>query len=168
MVRACIISTPLNDMLAVADEQAVLLLQFVEDGQLSLQMDQIHNIFGCNISSEKNKILDLLQQELAAYFLGTLKNFTVPIVLQGTQFQIQVWQTLQTIPYGGVQSYQQVAHAIKNTQAVRAVGNANGANRCVIIIPCHRVIQAGGKSGGYAGGIERKRWLLDHEQRYWL
>lgn len=106
------------------------------------------------------KILTQATQELEEYFSGKRKTFTVPLNLNGTPFQKQVWNQLSKIPYGKTFSYKDIAAKIKNKNAVRAVGTANGKNPLCIIIPCHRVIAANGTLGGYSGGITIKKKLL--------
>jgi methylated-DNA-[protein]-cysteine S-methyltransferase len=105
--------------------------------------------------------------QLADYFAGKLRDFTVPIDhegLGGTEFQRQVWAGLEAIPYGTTISYGELARRIDHPAAVRAVGLANGRNPLSIIVPCHRVIGASGKLTGYGGGMERKQWLLGLEK----
>jgi methylated-DNA-[protein]-cysteine S-methyltransferase len=102
-------------------------------------------------------------EQLAAYFAGALTVFDVPIALRGTPFQQRVWAALQTIPHGETVSYGQLAARIGQPGASRAVGLANGRNPISIIVPCHRVIAAGGRLGGYGGGLDRKRFLLELE-----
>lgn len=104
-----------------------------------------------------------VRQQLDAYFGGELQTFDLPLDPAGTDFQRQVWQALQDIPYGQTESYGQLAQRIGRRNASRAVGMANGRNPIPIIVPCHRVIGADGSLTGYGGGIERKRWLLAHE-----
>lgn len=101
--------------------------------------------------------------ELNEYFNGDRTRFTVPLDTQGTHFQRQVWRALMDVEFGQSKSYQDIALAINNPKAVRAVGAANGKNPISIIVPCHRIIGANGKLTGYAGGLERKEWLLKHE-----
>jgi methylated-DNA-[protein]-cysteine S-methyltransferase len=101
--------------------------------------------------------------ELDAYFAGALQLFSVPFLLNGTQFQENVWTALRSIPYGEVVSYRDIADRIGNRKAVRAVGAANGQNPVPIIIPCHRVIGTDGSLTGFGGGLPRKQWLLEHE-----
>lgn len=101
--------------------------------------------------------------ELNEYFNGERRRFTVPLDTQGTHFQRQVWRALMDVEFGQSKSYQDIALAINNPKAVRAVGAANGKNPISIIVPCHRIIGANGKLTGYAGGLERKEWLLKHE-----
>ncbi|MBS1857834.1 MAG: methylated-DNA--[protein]-cysteine S-methyltransferase [Acidobacteria bacterium] len=102
-------------------------------------------------------------RQLRAYFTGALRRFDLPLDMQGTPFQQRVWRQLQSIPYGETRSYRQVAAAIGAPAAVRAVGAANGANPVPIVVPCHRVIGAGGKLVGYGGGLELKQRLLELE-----
>lgn len=106
-----------------------------------------------------------VRQQLEEYFAGTRKVFDLKLAAQGTAFQQQVWAALCTIPYGETRSYGEQARSIQNEKAVRAVGLANGKNPIGIIVPCHRVIGANGSLTGYAGGLERKQWLLAHEAR---
>ena len=103
--------------------------------------------------------------ELAAYFAGELKAFTVPLAPKGTPFQRKVWQALREIPYGETRSYKELAAAVGNEKACRAVGLANNRNPLPIFIPCHRVIGANGKLVGYAGGLDVKTFLLELEKR---
>ncbi len=110
-------------------------------------------------------LLDLCQQQLEAYFDGTLTKFSVPLRLEGTPFQRRVWEALQTIPFGATWSYSELAQRVGNPKACRAVGGANHRNPIAILVPCHRVVGASGALTGYAGGLERKQALLAHEQR---
>lgn len=104
--------------------------------------------------------------ELDDYFKGNRVEFTVPYRQKGTDFQSRVWQALTTIPYSETASYQDIARSIDNEKAVRAVGTTNGKNKLCILVPCHRIIGANGTLTGYAGGIWRKKWLLEHEQNH--
>ena len=101
--------------------------------------------------------------QLLEYFGGHRKVFDLELDQQGTDFQQQVWQALLTIPFGHLASYSDIAKQIQNPKAVRAVGAANGKNPISVIVPCHRVIGSNGTLTGYAGGIARKQWLLQHE-----
>jgi methylated-DNA-[protein]-cysteine S-methyltransferase len=104
-------------------------------------------------------------RQLRAYFGGKLKEFDVPLALEGTEFQLSVWRALRTIPYGETISYGQLAERIGNPKAVRAVGLANGANPIPIIVPCHRVIGSNGSLTGFGGGLVNKKKLLALESR---
>lgn len=112
---------------------------------------------------DNSTVLEQTQEELAAYFAGTLKKFTVPLQPKGTPFQQKVWEALQTILWGQVSSYSQLSLQLGDIKAIRAVGTANGRNPIPIIIPCHRVIGSTGELVGYSGGLWRKEWLLQHE-----
>lgn len=107
--------------------------------------------------------LDKATTQLTAYFEGTRSTFDLNLTFQGTAFQKQVWEVVEGIPYGEVASYLKVAQILGDAKKTRAVGSANGLNQLLIVIPCHRVIGADGSLTGYAGGLERKKWLLDHE-----
>jgi methylated-DNA-[protein]-cysteine S-methyltransferase len=118
------------------------------------------------IKAERNDSNPLFLEatcQLNAYFSGDLRRFELPLDLQGTPFQQRVWRQLLEIPYGQTRSYLQIANAIGAPQAVRAVGAANGANPIPIVVPCHRVIGAGGKLVGYGGGLPLKKRLLELE-----
>lgn len=104
--------------------------------------------------------------QLEQYFLGKLQVFNLPIHQQGTEFQQKVWAQLKDIPYGKTCSYMAIARKLNNPKSIRAVGNSNGKNSLAIVIPCHRVIGESGKLVGYAAGLERKKWLLQHEAKF--
>jgi methylated-DNA-[protein]-cysteine S-methyltransferase len=112
---------------------------------------------------ESNELLDQAEDQLRAYFAGKLRQFHIPLDMQGTDFQKQVWRQLQEIPYGETRSYRQIAAAIGRPNAVRAVGAANGSNPLAIVVPCHRVIGSSGKLTGYGGGLPLKKRLLELE-----
>ena len=113
--------------------------------------------------NDANQWMNRAADELRSYFAGNLRVFSVPLDLQGTEFQLRVWNHLSQIPYGETRSYGQVAEAIGRPKAVRAVGAANGSNPVAIIVPCHRVIGANGKLTGYGGGLPLKKRLLELE-----
>ncbi|HLR26968.1 MAG TPA: methylated-DNA--[protein]-cysteine S-methyltransferase [Fodinibius sp.] len=112
---------------------------------------------------QPNDIIRRTITQLEDYFIGSLKEFSLHLDPQGTDFQQTVWQQLCNIPYGQTSSYGQVAEMLGDAKKVRAVGRANGQNPISIVIPCHRVIGANGDLIGYGGGIKRKRRLLQHE-----
>ena len=116
--------------------------------------------------SESNPLLRRAIAQLQAYFAGELRDFDLPLDLQGTEFQRRVWRELLNIPYGETRSYSFVANALGAPKAMRAVGAANGQNPIPIVVPCHRVIGAGGSLVGYGGGLPLKRFLLDLEARH--
>ncbi|WP_411696447.1 methylated-DNA--[protein]-cysteine S-methyltransferase [Helicobacter bizzozeronii] len=112
-----------------------------------------------------NILMQAVLEALEGYFSGGLKNFDLPLSLEGSPFEKQVWHALQNIPYAQTRTYQEIAHAINKPKAYRAVGNANHKNPCPIVIPCHRVLPKNGGLGGYGGGTETKEWLLGHEKK---
>jgi methylated-DNA-[protein]-cysteine S-methyltransferase len=114
--------------------------------------------------SASDKVLSEASRQLDAYFAGRLRRFELPLSLEGTPFQQRVWSALRDIPFGETRSYAQLAKAIGNPSAMRAVGAANGRNPIAIVVPCHRVIGADGSLTGFGGGIERKKFLLRLEQ----
>jgi methylated-DNA-[protein]-cysteine S-methyltransferase len=113
-------------------------------------------------------LLDLKSttEQLDAYFNGMLHAFELPLDPVGSEFQRKVWKALSRIPFGETRTYGQIATAVGQPKATRAVGLANNQNPLPIIVPCHRVIGANGSLTGYGGGLNRKRWLLDHEARH--
>ena len=113
--------------------------------------------------AKSNIMTDLAKQQLAEYFAHKRQVFTIPLAPQGTEFQQSVWECLARIPFGNVKAYGEVAKMLNKPKASQAVGGANGRNPITLIIPCHRVIGANGSLTGYAGGLERKLWLLNHE-----
>lgn len=114
-------------------------------------------------STNPNSLTRECKNQLEAYFEKKLTVFDLPLGYGGTDFQQKVWQALVDIPYGTTKTYLWLAEIIGNKKAVRAVGGANGKNPIPIVVPCHRVIGQNGKLVGYAGGIWRKKWLLEHE-----
>jgi len=116
------------------------------------------------VGTAHHSVLEQAVDELRAYFAGTLRKFTVPLHMQGTEFQVLVWRGLRRIPFGQTVSYGELAQRIGHPGAARAVGQANARNPIAIVVPCHRVIAASGRLHGFGGGLWRKRFLLDHER----
>jgi len=139
--------TPLGKMQVSANADAVTSVYFVES---------VKSVAG-------NVVTAACKRQLLEYFAGDRRVFDLPIQVEGTPFQKQVWQALTTIEHGQTCSYSDIAHVIKHPKAVRAVGAANGKNPMTIVVPCHRVVGANGALTGYASGVERKAWLLNHE-----
>jgi AraC family transcriptional regulator of adaptative response/methylated-DNA-[protein]-cysteine methyltransferase len=155
---------PLGPLVIGATDKGVCLCEFTDRRMLEAQFSVLRNRFKCAIVPGDNKHLDRLKAQLAEYFAGKLKKFTVPLVYPGTPFQEKVWNGLLQIPYGQTISYEELARRVEAPGAQRAVGHANGQNRIGIVIPCHRVVNKGGKLGGYGGGLWRKQYLLDLER----
>lgn len=135
----------------------------IEVGATSTALVTLYFVEQPRQESSSSALLATVVQQLGEYFAGTRATFELPLHFQGTAFQRQVWQQLLTVPYGQTLAYQEIANALGNPKAVRAVGAANGQNPISIIAPCHRIIGSNGNLIGYGGGLWRKEWLLKHE-----
>jgi AraC family transcriptional regulator, regulatory protein of adaptative response / methylated-DNA-[protein]-cysteine methyltransferase len=158
-------TTPLGPMFVCATNQGVCLLEFVDRRMLETEFKDLQRLLNAHIIVGENDHTRQAEHEIGEYFSGQRRKFDVALHTPGSAFQQSVWMVLKTVSYGRTSSYQAQAEQLGNTKAVRAVATANGANRIAIIIPCHRVIGKDGSLTGYGGGLERKRWLIDHEQR---
>ena len=156
--------TPLGPMIAGATSEGICLLEFSDRRMLETQIGRLEKRFDCAVVPGEHEHISRLEEELELYFSGKLRDFTVPVVLRGTPFQVAAWQRLQRIPYGETISYEQQAREIGRTGAQRAIGRANGDNRIAIVVPCHRVVRQNGELCGYGGGLWRKKFLLDLER----
>jgi AraC family transcriptional regulator of adaptative response/methylated-DNA-[protein]-cysteine methyltransferase len=159
------LDTPLGPMTAIADEDALYLLEFVDRRGLEREIERLRVRSKAGIAPGRTAPIVQIERELADYFAGRSLTFETKLARAGSPFQNAVWDALLTIPPGETWSYAELARAVGRPKAVRAAGTANGANQLAIVIPCHRVINANGDFGGYAGGVPRKRWLLEHERR---
>lgn len=144
-------SSPIGYIQILGNEHNIISLDFI---------DEIKN------DEKRNDLLNTCITELDEYFNGKRQSFSLNLLLDGTDFQKKVWNALINIPYGKTVSYKDIAKAIGNEKSVRAVGNANNKNKIAIIIPCHRVIGSNGSLIGYAGGLWRKEWLINHEKMF--
>jgi methylated-DNA-[protein]-cysteine S-methyltransferase len=149
--------SPIGELVLVGDESHLTKLLLPEHHG---QPPTIDNIW----VETRSRFTGAIAQ-LDAYFAGELTDFDLPLAPAGTAFQMRVWEALLQIPYGTTATYGEIAARIGQPTAMRAVGLANGRNPLAIVIPCHRVIGAGGGLTGYGGGLDRKRWLLDLEAR---
>lgn len=140
----------------VGTSQVINAINFIEVEEKSQNLDE---------ADMPPAVAECLTQ-LDEYFKGERQAFSLNLGPEGTEFQKAVWRQVTTIPYGQTASYLDIARLIGDKKAVRAVGAANGQNRIVIIIPCHRVVGSNGKLTGYGGGLWRKAWLLNHERRF--
>lgn len=162
------IETPLGDMLAIANNESLLLLEFLDKKNLEKEIKEMEEKTNASVLPGTAAPLDSIEFELKVYFNGKLKEFKTPVAFFGTDFQQSVWEELRKIPFGETCSYADLAKKIGKPTAFRAVANANGANKLSIIVPCHRVINTNGKLGGYAGGIMRKDKLITLESSGFL
>ena len=160
------IDTPLGAMIAVADDEGVRLLEFIDRRATERELSILRKRLRTNVVPGEHRHLTAIRRQLADYFSGKNLKFDLPLAPIGSEFQLRAWKILQSIPIGETRSYSWMAKRLGDENARRAVGRANGTNMICIIIPCHRVIRADGTLCGYGGGLWRKKWLLDHERRY--
>jgi O-6-methylguanine DNA methyltransferase len=153
------IESPIGTLVAAAAADGICLLEFDGEERRQRQLAALRRRYG-SVAEGENEHLTILRRELEAYFAGRLRRFTVPLVLAGTDFEKQVWEALCRIPYGGTRTYGDLARELDLPDGFRAVGRANGRNPVSIVVPCHRVVGAGGKLTGYGGGLWRKAHLL--------
>ncbi|QXP80652.1 MULTISPECIES: methylated-DNA--[protein]-cysteine S-methyltransferase [Winogradskyella] len=146
---SCIINSPLGYAKIIGDENGITQVSILNTEE------QITDIIPHELEDCANQLQD--------YFEGTLKTFNLNLNPEGTEFQKKVWKLLGDIPLGKTISYLQLSKQLGDPKAIRAVANANGKNPLWIIVPCHRVIGSNGSLTGYAGGLHRKQWLLNHE-----
>ncbi|GIO89127.1 bifunctional transcriptional activator/DNA repair enzyme AdaA [Paenibacillus lactis] len=164
VLRASWLDTRLGPMIAIADEEALCLLEFVDRRGLEREVERLRRRTRSAIIPGCTAPLRSIERELVEYFDGKLTAFKTPLRLLGSPFQQEVWNRLLQIPAGQTSSYGEIAATMGRPTAYRAVAQANGANQLAIVIPCHRVINANGELGGYGGGLSRKQWLLNHER----
>jgi len=148
-------STPLGRVLVVTSGQDLVGLFF--DGHERTPATG-------ELANRESDALAAVRAQLDEYFAGVRGVFDIPIRLEGTSFQLEVWSALMDIPLGAVATYGEIARQLGRPGAARAVGAANGRNPISIVVPCHRLVGTGGGLTGYGGGLDRKRWLLEHER----
>ena len=164
LLYAYFISTPIGQMISLSDDNYLYLLEFSDRRGLEREIERLRISQNFRIIPGKNKVNQQVEVQIQAYFRKELTEFNLPIFQKGTEFQKQVWVILESIPLGDVWTYKDIAEKLGNKDKVRAVGNANGCNQLAIVVPCHRVVKTNGELGGYAGGLERKNYLLNLEQ----
>lgn len=157
--------TPIGEMDVLATDRGICLLEFDVRTDLEDEIKSMTKELQADYQIGENRHTLELKRQLKEYFEGKREFFSVPTVLTGTEFQKQVWSVLKAIPYGQTITYKQQAEKMGDPKAIRAIAKANGANKIAIVIPCHRVIGTDGKLTGYAGGIDRKRYLLNLERQ---
>ena len=156
------VDTPIGRMTIGATESTVVLCDFTERPMMAAQLASVRRRIGPTTYGE-SPLLDRVEAQLREYFAGERDEFQLPIDMPGSGFQERVWAELRRIPYGATVSYRELADRVDAGSAYRAIGRANGSNRLAVIVPCHRVVSAGGGLGGYGGGLDAKRWLLGLE-----
>lgn len=166
ILKAAWLDTKLGPMIAIADDAGLYLLEFVDRRGLEREVLRLRKKLKVAIVPGETEIIKSIEAEITRYFVGNHFIFKTPLHFIGSPFQKKVWDELQKIPPGETRSYLNIAKKLKKPTAFRAVANANGANQLAIIVPCHRVINTNGELGGYAGGVARKQWLLEHEKKW--
>lgn len=164
ILKADFIDTPIGNMISIADGKSLYLLEFINRYNLEREIEALKIKVRASIELGQTSITELVSRELSQYFMGNLSKFATPIELIGTDFQKEMWKQLQKISYGETYSYKDLANFINKPKHFRAVAKANSTNKLAIIVPCHRVINSSGALGGYASGLGRKQWLIDHEK----
>jgi len=164
MISTSYINSPVGPLFLGANEEGVVFLEFASGSDKTARVASLKKKLKDKFVEGDSPHLDELKRQLSLYFEGKLNKFDLPLKLTGTEFQKKVWKALLDIPFGETRSYAEQAKAIGKLSAVRAVANANGDNLISIVIPCHRVIGSNGSLTGYGGGIDNKKWLLDHEK----
>jgi methylated-DNA--[protein]-cysteine S-methyltransferase len=157
-------STPLGPMYVSATDQGVCLLEFARAERIERESRDLEKRLRARTVLRENEHTRQAAREIAEYFQGTRHAFDIALHTPGTEFQRRVWAELVTIPFGHTTHYQAMAERLGRPDAVRAVAAAIGSNRVAVVIPCHRVIGKDGSLTGYAGGMQRKDWLLAHER----
>ena len=156
--------TRIGDMIVGSHKNKLCLLDFRYRKMRKVVDDRLKRKWDAVFVEKNDDVIEETKKQVDEYLSGERKEFTIPIVTVGTDFQKQVWEELMKIKYGQTVSYLDLAKSINNEKAVRAVASANGANAIGLIIPCHRVIESGGGLGGYGGGLPVKKRLLKLEQ----
>ncbi len=154
------VPTSIGQLVLGSTPSGLCLLDFKFRKSFPRIIRRIRTLYGSTETYGTSEIIELAEQELQRYLEGSLKSFSVPLDIRGSDFQLAVWNALITIPYGTTCSYQDIANKINRPASVRAVANANGQNGIVVIIPCHRVIGSDGSLTGYGGGLPIKKKLL--------
>lgn len=159
------IRTPVGEITATCTERGISMVQFSDSELAGKLLERYRLRLQHDGEPRTHPLLLQLESELGEYFRGSRNVFSLPLDPEGTAFQHSVWSAIRDIACGATISYQKLAAALKNPLGVRAVARANGQNPVCLLIPCHRVIGSDGSLTGYSGGMERKSWLLRHEQR---
>jgi methylated-DNA-[protein]-cysteine S-methyltransferase len=162
MISFAAIESPIGRIVLGLGERGLAAVEFLEDRESP--RDRLAKLFPRGELREDSKALAPAVKQLREYFARKRRQFDLPLEASGTTFQRAVWRELRKIPYGETRSYADIARAVRNPKAVRAVGAANGRNLIGIIVPCHRVIGSNGSLTGYGGGLSRKRFLLELER----
>ncbi len=167
-LRSTVMTSPVGDLTVVASGEGVRAVLWPLDAPGRVRLDEVESSNGTDdgiATDRRTEILSAAVDQLSEYFRGERTEFDLPLDAHGTDFQVDAWRALQTIAFGTTISYGEQADRMGDRRKARAVGAANGRNPISIIVPCHRVVGSTGALTGFAGGMDAKRWLLEHESR---
>ena len=165
IIHSITIETPIGSLFACATEEGICMLEFPYRKSFPKQIESLKRLLNADIVAGESKYFELLKCQLDEYFNGHRKEFEIPLVLSGSEFQLKVWNELRKIHYGKRRTYMQQSENLGSPKAIRAVAAANGANKISILIPCHRVVGSNGSLVGYGGGLRNKQFLLELENK---
>ncbi|MEM9515096.1 MAG: methylated-DNA--[protein]-cysteine S-methyltransferase [Actinomycetota bacterium] len=162
LLTAATTESPVGELTIVASDEGLVAILWDDDdfARCGLSADDVTG----DVTADAHELIDRAREQLAEYFAGERTEFDVPLDPRGTDFQLAAWAALRTIPFGSTATYGAQARAMGDANKARAVGAANGKNPLSIVVPCHRVVGADGSLTGFAGGVDTKAWLLDHER----
>ncbi len=166
MILCKYIDTPVGKMRIAATDEGICLFDFQYRKSIDAIVNRVETVLSDRFEEGEHPHFAKLELQMVEYFNGTRQKFDLPLHLVGTSFQKGVWEGLLQIPYAETRSYKQQSIFLGNEKAIRAVASANGENGIAIIVPCHRVIGTNGSLVGYGGGLQRKKWLLEHERKH--
>jgi len=166
MITVTYIDTPVGKMRAAATDAGICVFDFEYRRSGDTLLSRIETIKGDKFEVGEHPYFEPLRTQVDEYFSGTRTAFDLPLDMVGTAFQQRVWNALLQIPYAETRSYKQQSIFLGDEKAIRAVASANGDNSIAIIVPCHRVIGSNGSLVGFGGGLQNKKWLLDHEWKH--
>lgn len=166
MITVTYIDTPLGKMLAGTTDNGICIFDFEYRKMMPQIQKRVTTYLEDDFEDGHHPHFDTLKVQLEEYFSGDRKDFDIPLVYTGTDFQNRVWNALLDVPYGTTRTYMQQTKVLGDEKAIRAVARANGENCLAIIVPCHRIVGSNGSLTGYAGGLRNKKWLLEHEAKH--
>lgn len=160
-----IIGTPLGSLIAAASKDGICLFDYTDRLRYDAVIGRVEKEQGASLQLGEHALLSELEKQVADYFAGRRQQFDLPFIFSGTPFQQKVWHALMEIPFGEIHTYKKLSLTLGDEKAIRAVAKAVGENALAVVCPCHRIVGSGGELTGYSGGIDRKKWLLDHEAK---
>ena len=159
------IETKIGSLVAGVTDDAVIFLEFQRGTRVQRKLEQLHENFTIELQIKKRELHEEIQFQVNEYFDGNRVEFDLPMRTVGTKFQNKVWELLMTVPAGQTVSYSDTAEFLGHYYSAEDVASAANANHIMLLVPCHRLVGKDGSLVGYSGGIDRKRWLLEHERK---